>query len=118
MNLNIKIKTGCDLVDLRKFRKVLDKGGEKFLSKVFTEHELLMSESVESRAGIFAVKEAVTKALNLKNDFWKKIEISKDKRGKPMLNLTDINLKILSQDISISHDGNYALACCSFLIES
>lgn len=118
MKLNLKIKTGCDIVDLRKFRKVLNKGGENFLKKVFSEHELSNAKSVESRAGVFAVKEAVAKALDLPSESWKNMEISKEKSGKPKLNLIDVDAEVVSQDISISHDGDLVLAVCVFLIES
>ena len=102
---------GIDIVDIRKFSK---KASDKFLKKIFTKSELSYSSnkenSLQTLAGIFAAKEAVIKAnnLNLAYILRKKIEIL-HKNSKPV---AYINNKSIIGDISISHDGNYAIAIC------
>ena len=102
---------GIDIVDIRKFSK---KASDKFLKKIFTESELTYSSnkknSLQTLAGIFAAKEAVIKAnnLNLAYILRKKIEILYQ-NSRPV---AYINNKSIKGDISISHDGNYAIAIC------
>ena len=102
---------GIDIVDIRKFSK---KASDKFSKKIFTKSELTYSSnkknSLQTLAGIFAAKEAVIKAnnLNLAYILRKKIEIL-HQNSKPV---AYINNKSIIGDISISHDGNYAIAIC------
>ena len=109
------IKTGCDLVELKKFKKSLERGGPKFVGKIFTATELSKTKKTESLAGIFAAKEATIKALGLKAGDWQKIEIIKNKKGSPELNILESEKKIMGHDLSISHDGEYVMAVAVFL---
>ncbi len=111
------IKTGCDLVEIKRFKKSLERGGGRFLDKIFLSQELATSEKIETLAGIFSVKEAVIKALELKAGDWQKIEIIKDKNGRPEIKMLNLDKHIISQDISISHDGDYAMAVVVFLLK-
>lgn len=112
------IKTGCDLVQVGKFKQSIKNGGSAFLDSIFSSHELSNSNTTETLAGLFAVKESVKKALGLTSQDWKKIEVIKNKNGKPLVKLIDVQKNIISSDISISHDGNYAIATASFLVNS
>lgn len=100
---------GVDLVDVYKFSR------KNNIRKSFTENEISHAESKvntnESLAGIFAAKEAVIKAFgfNLYYILRKKIEIIYDK-SKP---IAYINGQKAIADISISHDGSYAIGVCS-----
>lgn len=100
---------GIDLVDIEKFSR------KNNIRKIFTENEISHAESKvntnESLAGIFAAKEAVIKAFsfNLYYILRKKIEIIYDK-SKP---IAYINGQKAIADISISHDGSYAIGVCS-----
>ncbi|MCH6546056.1 MAG: hypothetical protein IH796_08675 [Deltaproteobacteria bacterium] len=64
--------------------------------------------SVLSRAlrGEFAVKESCKKIFN--DLSWLDIEVVKDPSGKPRVLL--VGKEFLSGDVSISHDGEYAIA--------
>lgn len=86
------------------------------LNKIFLPHELLNTNNIESLAGIFAVKESIIKALEMQVGSWHIIEIIKQDTGKPIAKLHKYNKQIASQDISISHDGEYVCAISCFLI--
>ena|SRR3990167_9850308 len=111
----MKIKIGCDLVNIERFKKSLE--NRNFLEKIFSPEELRNRYKIESLAGLFAAKEAVFKALDITTDNWLNIQILKQNSGKPYLVLDNIELNFeYSCDISISHDGIYALAFVTFLI--
>jgi holo-[acyl-carrier protein] synthase len=112
----MKMKVGCDLVSIKKFGKTINKN-DKVLDKIFSGHELANSSSTESLSGLFAAKEAVIKALDLKAGDWHKMEIIKSKTGRPEIKLEESNKKIISSDISISHHGDYAMAVAVFLLK-
>lgn len=109
----MKIKTGCDIVEIKRFKK-LDEG---MLNKIFHKTELKDLKS-EKLAGIFATKESCKKVFNELN--WLDIEVKRKKSGKPELILNDerISDKITDYDLSISHDSAYAIAVVVFLIEN
>lgn len=111
----MQIKTGCDLVNIARFRQAARRGGAAFLDRVFSPVELSGNVSTESLAGVFAAKEAVVKALGLPADSWHKIEIIKNKEGRPEIKMLERTGRIVSQDLSVSHDGDYVLAVTTFL---
>ena len=61
------IGLGSDLVDIRRIERVLDRHGERFTHRVFTETERRKAEARATRAATyakrFAAKEACAKAL-------------------------------------------------------
>lgn len=99
------IRSGIDMVHNKRLKSHLD--NEAFLSKVFNFSELRNRKKL---IGIFALKEAVMKAIGKKID-WKLIEISFSK-GRPKISLSEeIKIKSLENiDGSISHDGDYTIA--------
>lgn len=117
----MEIKIGCDIVRIKRFKESVRRGGEIFLNKIFSIRELAGNPLAEKLVGIFAAKEAVIKALGeelqLKAGDWKKIEITKKTNGKPEIKLLKFNREILSCDISISHDGDYAIAVAIFMLK-
>ncbi|PCI19713.1 holo-ACP synthase [Candidatus Wolfebacteria bacterium] len=106
------VKTGCDIVDINRFERSM-KGR---LDTIFSPHELAGAPTIETLAGLFAAKEAVIKALEMKAGDWQEIEIVKNKSGRPEAKLLEVHSKILSHDISISHDGDYAIAVTIFFL--
>ncbi|MBI4215239.1 MAG: holo-ACP synthase [Parcubacteria group bacterium] len=113
----MRIKTGCDLVEIPSFKRMIGQNGQIFLQKIFTPAELTQPSKIETLAGIFAAKEAVIKAIGFKAGDWHKIEITKEPSGKPKLNLVEIIAdNIISYDLSISHDVDYTIATVVFLI--
>ena len=103
---------GIDIVNIEKFKEKLEK--KDFESKIFTDNEIHYSKkkknSLQTFAGIFAAKEAIIKAcgFNLAYILRKKIEI-KHKGNKPIVFIDKNEAQL---NLSISHDGNYALAIC------
>jgi phosphopantetheinyl transferase (holo-ACP synthase) len=61
-------------------------------------------------AGIFAAKEAVTKALSMRPGHWLNIAIEQAPTGAPRVVLAQSPPTLEDIGISISHDGDYALA--------
>jgi len=104
----MKIRIGCDIVEIKRFNNI----DKKTLEKIFHKSELKTLKS-ETLAGIFAAKESCKKVFN--DLSWYDIEILKNKNGEPSL---IINKQIKSHDLSISHNGSYAMAVVVFLLEN
>ena len=117
-NLRMDIKIGSDILQLKKFQRAFKRCPEKFERDIFSELELQNSE-ISHLAGLFAAKEAVIKALDLKPGSWKLIEIRNIKSGKPVLNFNDSLSKrdIKSCDLTISHHGDYVMAVVAILLK-
>lgn len=104
------LAVGCDIVYLPRFKKAISLGGQIFLEKIFHPSELKRKETIHL-AGIFAAKEAAMKVLKLKSGDWLKIEVVYQKNGKPTLKfIREAAAKIKEADLSISHDGDYAIS--------
>lgn len=78
------VRVGVDLIEIERVRRALDRHGESFRERCFTEAEREYCESktnpAQHYAGRFAAKEAVGKALGSGVYFtWREIEI----RGRP-----------------------------------
>lgn len=111
---------GVDVVELDRFQRTLDKWGNVFLNKIFTDKELSYSQSKKYQtqhfAARFAVKEAVAKALakGWSGGFrWKDVEVENDASGKPDIRLygqIKERLKNKNVFISISHAENVVIA--------
>lgn len=116
----MNIRTGIDIIEVDRVKDNIDKYGEKFLNRVFTQKEIEYCESrgahkFESYAGRFAAKEAIFKAVSdlLDNKFeieWKDIEVFNDKNGRPYAKLQFVKIDDIKMDISISHIKDVAVA--------
>jgi phosphopantetheine--protein transferase-like protein len=112
-----QVKTGIDLVKLDEFRRSLENGGETMLSRLFHPSEA-SATLLERLAGIFAAKEAAFKALGLPRGNWHILEIKYDSEGRPYITFApefDRSL-IASLDVSITHAGEYVVACVIALL--
>lgn len=105
---------GVDIIEVRRIREAVKRWGEDFLKRIFTLRELEFTRDkpslYEHLAGRFAAKEAVSKALGLKDITFKDIEIINNEVGKPNCILLKNNRDNLDIHISISHIKNYAVA--------
>ena len=120
------LTNGIDIIDIRRIKKTIDKFGDKFKKRCFSQKEIIRSEnkikSAESYAKRYAAKEACAKALGTglaRGVFWKDIEIQNDKYGKPEIILHNNAMKFLkkinpnnefSLEVSLSDELNYAIA--------
>lgn len=109
---------GIDIIEIERIKKSIEKYGERFLNKVFTNEEIKYCNAKFNKyqhyAARFAAKEAVYKALasGWKEGLrWKDIEIQNDATGMPSINPTGKLQAFLSDNaqlrISISHSENY-----------
>ena len=99
---------------------MIDRWGNRFLSKVFTDHELeyahLRKSPVQHIAARFAVKEAVAKAMSTgwsQGFRWRDIEVINDSVGKPSVTLygeiKDL-LRTTTIFVTISHSESVVVA--------
>ena len=79
---------GVDIVDVARVQALLDRYGERFLRRVYTEAETAYAMGGENRAerlaGRFAVKEAMMKALGTGKSqgiLWRDVETLRDRSG-------------------------------------
>jgi holo-[acyl-carrier protein] synthase len=86
---------GSDLCDITRIEKSLERFGERFTQRVFTEGERAKSDRRASRAASyarrFAAKEACSKALGTgmrAGVFWRDMEVVNLPGGRPTLRLT------------------------------
>ncbi|MEZ5891732.1 MAG: holo-ACP synthase [Parvularculaceae bacterium] len=89
------IGLGNDLIDIRRVEKTLEKHGDRFTMRVFTEIERAKSDRRHNRAASyakrFAAKEACAKALGTgiaRGVFWRDMGVVNLPGGKPTLLLT------------------------------
>ncbi|MGD0143208.1 MAG: holo-ACP synthase [Rhizomicrobium sp.] len=98
------IGLGSDLIDIRRVEKSIERFGERFLSRIFTETERRKSDGRNQRAASyakrFAAKEACAKALGTglrKGVFWRDMGVVNLPGGKPSLKLTGGALRRLQE---------------------
>ena len=120
------LTNGIDIIDIRRIKKTIDRFGNKFKKKCFTQNEISRSEKIikssESYAKRYAAKEACAKALGTglaRGVFRKDIEVYNDKYGKPKIKLHRNALKFFQKitknstasiEVSLSDEVNYAIA--------
>ncbi|MCQ8185039.1 holo-ACP synthase [Parvularcula maris] len=90
------IGIGSDLIDIRRVEKTLEKHGERFTHRCFTEIERIKSDRRRNRAASyakrFAAKEATAKALGTglsQGVFWRDMGVVNLPSGAPTMNLTN-----------------------------
>jgi len=121
----ITIHQGVDLVELSKFKEVLQRNSE-FVRDMFTERERAYCESMKDPtvhfAGRFAAKESYAKALGTGfsgtgiDHLFQEIEVTSSSSGKPEISVTGWaakmakKRKIRQSSVSISHTAHYAVA--------
>ena len=86
---------GNDITDIRRIEKVIERHGERFLGRIFTDAERKRAErrakSVETYAKRFAAKEACAKALGTglrAGVWWRDMGVINLPSGRPTMRLT------------------------------
>ncbi len=110
---------GIDLVRVSRIQESLEKFGERFLKKVFTDDEIAYAtaapaHTAERLAARFAAKEAAIKALDVANTgTWRDIEVCRTLEGRCTLQLhggVRAAAGPVALSVSLSHEGDYATA--------
>jgi holo-[acyl-carrier protein] synthase len=108
------VGTGVDITEVSRLRKAVEKWGESFLDRIFTDEELenarTRSSLYQHLAGRFAAKEAVFKAMGDAGLNWKDVQILNDREGRPYCKILNGRMRKVDIHISISHVKNYAVA--------
>jgi holo-[acyl-carrier protein] synthase len=115
------IGIGTDIIEVERIRESIEKYGERFLKRIFTEKEIEYCESYcEGKylhyAARFAAKESFSKAIGtgITNGFkFVEISINNEKNGKPFIELSG-GMKEKWGDkkicISLSHTNENAVS--------
>jgi len=108
---------GIDIVSINRIEKSINKFKDKAKNRFMTKNEQLWAKKIESIAGIWASKEAFSKAIGTgigKEFSFLDIEIVKNQKGKPLIKIINPDLKEKLKDkkidISITHDNGFAIA--------
>ena len=105
------IGMGSDLIDIRRIEKSLERFGERFTHRCFTEVERIKSDRRRNRAASyakrFAAKEACSKALGTglaQGVFWKDMGVVNLPGGKPTMALTGGAAIMLASMVPANHE--------------
>ena len=125
------IGIGVDIIEPSRIRGILERHGERFLKRLYTEGEIAYCQGrkreVEHLAVRFAAKEAAGKALGTglsQGITWKDIEVTKDNLGAPHLALHGEAKKradalgVTRMHVSLSHSERSAVAVVVLEAES
>lgn len=106
------IGMGSDLIDIRRVEKSIERFGERFTHRCFTEIERAKSDRRQNRAASyakrFAAKEACSKALGTgiaHGVFWKDMGVVNLPGGRPTMVLTNGAAERLSSMIPAGHEA-------------
>jgi holo-[acyl-carrier protein] synthase len=101
---------GSDLMDIRRIQDSLDRFGERFTHRVFTEVERARSERKPDRAASyakrFAAKEACSKALGTgvhRGVYWRDMGVVNLRSGRPTMALTGGAARRLAELVPPGH---------------
>ncbi|MBB3446539.1 holo-ACP synthase [Sinorhizobium sp. B11] len=127
------IGIGSDLIDIRRVEKSIERFGDRFTHRCFTEIERARSDRranrAESYAKRFAAKEACSKALGTglsQGVFWKDMGVVNLPSGKPTMQLTGGAADVLKAMMPAGHKAaihltitdDYPLAQAFVIIEA
>src|ERR1700757_491066 len=121
------IGIGVDLIECARIQHALDRFGDRFLHRVFTESEIEYSMSMKfparHLAARFAAKEAVSKAFGTgigKSMGWRDIDVHKKPSGEPFLVFSGGAEELAKERgvknalITLSHSDQHAVATIVF----
>jgi holo-[acyl-carrier protein] synthase len=107
---------GIDLIKTSRMKRLMDRFDKKALQKFLSEDEILLVKNHKTAAGFWAVKEAISKALGTgigSECAFHDISISKTSKGAPKIELSEKvieSFNVTDTSVSITHDGEYAIA--------
>ena len=120
----MNLTNGVDIVDIQRIERVLNRFGDRFLRRVYSDAEISRSRRRSTElAARFAAKEAVAKALGVGMAIlsplgieWHDVETLNEPSGRPYLVLHGRAERLADQQnlshwsISLTHDGGLAVA--------
>lgn len=119
---------GTDITECVRIAQMIDKHGELFLTRVYTQQEIVYcsarKSAIQHYSGRWAAKEAVLKSIGTgwsRGIHWTDIEVVNAVGGKPSIIIGGAARQICEQRgigevmISISHCRNYAVAYATAL---
>jgi holo-[acyl-carrier protein] synthase len=124
----ILIGLGCDMIEVERVRGVLQRQGEKFLERVFTEEERAycsrMAQPHKHYAARFAAKEAVSKCFSTGIGAelgWRSVSVFHGERHQPLVRLDaqgEALLRVVGAThihLTLSHTETMAMAVAVLL---
>jgi holo-[acyl-carrier protein] synthase len=124
----ILIGLGTDVIEVERVRGVLERQGERFLQRVFTEEERVYCSSMKypykHYAARFAAKEAVSKCFSTGIGAelgWRSVSIYHGERHQPLVRLDEKGEALLRQvgathvHVSLSHTDTVAMAVAALV---
>ena len=117
------IGTGVDLIEIERIAHSIERYGDRFLRRIYTENEIAYCsrkrDSAESFAARFAAKEAGAKALGTgisRGVTWIEFQVARQPGGRPVLELrgraallaTRLGVKNIA--LSLTHTSSLAMA--------
>jgi holo-[acyl-carrier protein] synthase len=122
------IGIGCDIIETERIRTVLEKHGERFLKRVFTEEEQAYCNSIKYShkhyAARWAAKEAVAKAFTTgigEHLEWTSVSVYHGSRKEPLVRLDAKGQALLAQVgathvwLTLSHIDSHAMAVAALV---
>lgn len=110
------IGLGSDLIDIRRIERSIERFGDRFTHRVYTEIERTKSDRRKERAASyakrFAAKEACSKALGTglsRGVFWRDMGVVNLPGGKPTMKLTGGALSRLNEMVPADHEARIHL---------
>ena len=110
------MRVGCDIIAISRIEKIHAKHGKLFLDKFLTTQEQTLIKNSATLAGLWAAKEAGSKALGVgicELCSFFDMQISKDARNAPKIQYSQKTIEyfnITQASLSISHDNGFAIA--------
>lgn len=102
------LRVGADLVRIPRVARLLE--NEEAVGRFLAPDEIARGDAAHV-AGCIAAKEALFKALGIAPPRWREVGVRSAGNGRPVLELSpELAALIQSCDVSISHDGDYAVA--------
>ena len=122
------IGIGCDLIEVERIRGVLERHGDRFLKRTFTDEEQAYCSQLKfphkHYAARWAAKEAVSKAFTTgigSHLDWTSVSVYHGLRLEPLIRLYDKATALLHQIggtgvlVSLSHTETHAMAVAAFV---
>ena len=122
------IGIGCDLIEVERIRGVLERHGDRFLKRTFTDEEQAYCSQLKfphkHYAARWAAKEAVSKAFTTgigSHLDWTSVSVYHGLRLEPLIRLDDKATALLHQIggtgvlVSLSHTETHAMAVAAFV---